>query len=100
MEDKTHDVVKLLLARMKSHPEEFHDEYLMSEARPVNGPGRWDSALRAITANGSEHDLAALNYALGDIRMKQIHEWVMDELCNGEERRRKEREAQIGRAHV
>ena len=25
MEDKTHDVVKLLLARMKSHPEEFHE---------------------------------------------------------------------------
>lgn len=93
MEDKElHPVVQLLLARMKSHPEEFWDEYLLSEVSPVYGPGRWDSALRAIQNNASEQDLAALNEALGAIRMEQIHNAVLDELLNGEERRRKEHE--------
>lgn len=90
--EELHPVVQLLLARMESHPEEFRDQYLMSELSPINGDERWDRALLAIKDNGSEQDLEAINKVLGAIRMNQIHEWVMDELCNGEERRRKQRE--------
>lgn len=90
MEDKKlHPVVELLLARMKSHPEEFEDEYLLSELRPTRSTGRWEPALNAIGHHGSEQDVKAINEAQGAIRMDQIHAWAMDELCNGEERRRK-----------
>lgn len=92
MEDNVHDVVKLLLARMESHPEEFRDPYLLQDFVSVTWNGRWEVALRAIKDNGSEQDLEALNKALGAIRMNQIHEWTMDELCNGDERRRKHQE--------
>ena len=40
----------------------------------------------------------ALDAGLRPIRMNQTHEWVLDELCNGEERRRKaEEEAEASR---
>ena len=93
MEDKeVHPVVELLLARMKSHPEEFQDPYMLTELKPVNGYERWDPALRAVMSTGNDTDKEAIEEGLRPIRMKQIHEWVMDELCNGEERRRKKQE--------
>ena len=91
-----HPVVELLLARMKSHPEEFTDGYLCSELEPVDhyGNGRWEGVLRAVCKNGNEAELEAVNDALRSIRLGQAHEWMMDELFNGEERRRKAREEQ------
>ena len=93
--EKMHEVVQLLLARMKSHPEEFMDEYLFSDLEPVThyGNGRWEAVLRAVCKNANEAELEAVNEALRPIRLNQAHEHMMDELCNGEERRRKEREA-------
>lgn len=91
--DNVHDVVKLLLARMESHPEEFKDPYLLSEVQPHIGQERWDRALRVVIDKGTDADKEAIKDGLRPIYMKQAHEWVMDELCNGEERRRKEREA-------
>lgn len=95
MSKELHPVVELLLARMKSHPEEFMDEYLFSELEPVThyGNGRWEAVLRAVCKNANETELEAINEALRPIRLNQAHEHMMDELCNGEERRRKEREA-------
>jgi hypothetical protein len=78
-----HDVVKLLLARMESHPEEF---------KVATGPERWGAPLDMIQDYGSEADKAALNAKLRDIVMGEAHEDVMDELLNGPERRRKEEE--------
>lgn len=92
MAEILHPVVKLLLARMESHPEEFEDEYLMSALSPIDGSGRWHGAIRAVNANGTTEDKVALNAKLNSIRMAQTHEWVMDELCNGDERRRKQEE--------
>jgi hypothetical protein len=80
-----HDVVKLLIKRMESHPEEFR----------VGGKpfcDRWDEHISDVQAFGNEADVNTLNAKLRDIRLGEIHERVMDELCNGEERRRKERE--------
>jgi hypothetical protein len=93
MADEVHPVVELLIARMESHPEEFKDDYLISEVRPMTGSGRWHQAIRAIREHGLERDVEALNAALSKIRMQQIHEWTMDELLNGEDRRRAEEEA-------
>jgi hypothetical protein len=92
MADDIHPVVELLIARMESHPEEFKDDYLMSEVRPTVGSGRWLHATQAIQDHGSKRDVEALNAALSKIYMQHIHDWVMDELFNGEGRRREEEE--------
>ena len=86
MEDnEPHAVVRLLLKRMESHPEEF---------RGKEGPyhDRWYNHISAINTYGNEADKAALAEKVRDIRMGVIHEQVMDELLNGEDRRRKEEE--------
>jgi hypothetical protein len=92
MTNEVHPVVELLIARMESHPEEFKDDYLMSELSPANGSGRWLPATQAIQDHGSKRDVEALNAALSKIYMQRIHEWTMDELLNGEDRRREEEE--------
>ena len=92
MADDIHPVVELLIARMESHPEEFKDDYMMSEVRPTVGSGRWLLATQAIQDHGSKRDVEALNAALSKIYMQYIHEWTMDELLNGEDRRREEEE--------
>jgi hypothetical protein len=92
MTNEVHPVVELLIARTESHPEEFRDDYLMSEVRPTVGSGRWFRVIHAIRDHGSEQDNAALSARLRDIRMQQIHEWTMDELLTGDDRRREEEE--------
>jgi len=92
MVDEVHPVVELLIARMGSHPEEFKDDYLMSDVRASISSERWLRAIQAIREHGSEQDNAALSVRLRDIRMQQIHEWTMDELLNGDDRRRAEEE--------
>jgi primosomal protein N'' len=70
---------------MESHPEEFRvgdDMYR----------DRWDEHISDIQAFGNAVDTAALNAKVRDIRLGEIHERVMDELCNGEERHRKKAE--------
>ena len=80
-----HEVVKLLLARMESHPEEF---------RVADGPfhDRWYDHVNGINAYGNEADKTAIAAKLRDIRLDEIHERVMDEMLNGEDRRRREAE--------
>jgi len=86
-DNEPHDVVKLLIARMESHPEEFcSDKERFSD--------RWERYISDIEAFGNEADKAALNAKLRDIWMVKIHEKVMDELLNGEDRRRMAREEQ------
>ena len=81
MADKLHEVVQLLLARMESHPEEFQ-----------RGMSRWAWMVEGVMTSCSEEERAALHAGLRPIRLKQLHEDVMDELLNGEERRRKEQD--------
>jgi hypothetical protein len=93
MEDEPHEVVKLLVARMESHPEEFSsDKERFSD--------RWERYISDIEAFGNEADKAALNAKLRDIWMDKIHEKVMDELLNGEDRRRKEAEDREYELHI
>lgn len=80
-----HDAVKLLLARMDSHPEEFR-------FKEGGYHDRWYNHISAINTYGNETDKAAINAKIRDIRMAEVHEQVMEELCNGPENRRKEAE--------
>lgn len=79
MADNLHDVVKLLVARMESHPEEFG-----------RGMSRWGWMLEGVMANCSEEERAAIHAGLRPIRLQQLHEDVMDELLSGPERRAEE----------
>jgi len=91
MADEPHEVVTLLLKRMESHPEEF---------RIGDGPfhDRWYDHVNGIQAYGNEADKAAIAAGLREIRLSEIHEKVMDELLNGDDRRRKvEEEAEYER---
>lgn len=100
MDNEIHDVVKLLVARMKSHPEEFRDAFLNSQLTPHNhyGEGRWEPALSAAYKHANDAEAEALDAGLRPIRLSETHEWVLDELCNGDERRRKaEEEAEASR---
>jgi hypothetical protein len=85
MADEPHDAVKLLLARMESHPEEFR----FKEGAYHD---RWYNHISAINSYGNEADKAAIAAKTRDIRMAEVHEQVMEELCNGPERRRIEEE--------
>jgi hypothetical protein len=83
--DEPHDAVKLLLARMESHPEEFR-------FKESGYHDRWYNHISSINSYGNEADKAALAEKTRDIRMAEVHEQIMEELCNGPENRRKEEE--------
>lgn len=83
MQDNLHPVTKLLIARMESHPEEFK-HYVGSSYIPS---GRWTTAITIVRENGSDADQAALKTALDSVLMDEAHEWMLDELLNGDERR-------------
>ena len=85
-DNEPHAVVRLLLKRMESHPEEFQ-----SRSEPYYE--RWATHMEGLREYGSEADNAAITAKLRDIRLAEIHEHVMDELVNGPERRRKQEEA-------
>lgn len=88
MSEELHDVVKLLIARMETHPEEFGGDLVASGSIEE----RWWSVIREVHEYGTETERNAINAAMREIKMQHAHELMMDELCNGEERRRKERE--------
>ena len=89
MSDELHEVVKLLVARIESHPQEFYNDLV-----EVDGTeDRWWAVIRDIRTYGNKVEVEAVNAALREGKLRKAHEAMMDELCNGDERRRKQREA-------
>lgn len=93
--EEVHPVVTLLVERMKSHPEEF-------EPLPPNTPvaeedprSRWSYAIYEIMEYGTDADIAMLDEHLRAIRLDKTHQLVLDELLNGEERRRAQERMRI-----
>jgi hypothetical protein len=70
---------------MESHPEEFR----FKEGAYHD---RWYNHISSINSYGNEADKAAIAEKTRDIRMAEVHEQIMEELCNGPENRRKEEE--------
>ena len=90
-DDNMHDVVKLLLARMESHPEEFDVESRPNEF-DVDLPtlfrsGRWYGVLARINPHLNGAEEAALKGKIRDMALTAAHEAAMDELLNGPARR-------------
>ena len=82
-----HPLVELMLARMESHPGEFEggDEDL---GYPPDVTHRWTYILQAMRRYTTPAENEALDARLRAIRMDMIHRDAMDELLNGDERRR------------
>ena len=94
MEDKEtemHPVVKLLLARMESHPEEFDVESRPNEfdadLPTLFRSGRWDGVLARINPHLNSVEEAAFKEKIRDMALTAAHEAAMDELLNGPARR-------------
>lgn len=79
MADDTHPVIRLLIARMESHPEEFRPHV-----------GRWASFVEEVRDTAEGADLDTFNAAYSKLLLTHLHERVMDELLNGEQRRAEE----------
>lgn len=93
MEDNTiHPLVELVLARMKSHPEEFCGHVPSPSDVFSHGNDRWWRAREIIQSVGTEHEKEVYRAAIREITMDAAQEWMIDELLNGEERRRAERD--------
>ena len=86
--EEVHPLVTLLTERMKSHPEEFEDHFVGEPVRAVAPDSdRWGYAINEIQRYGSDADNEALSEGLRPIRLDKVHQWVLDELLNGAERR-------------
>ena len=70
-----HPAVQLMLARMDTHPEEF---------RPRGY--RWEEHLDAMLEASSPEERAALTTKLNRFRMDTLHEEVMAELLDGNQK--------------
>jgi hypothetical protein len=91
--EEIHPAVELLLARMKSHPEEF----MTSEKAYQQGGSRvrkMSSMYGDILNRASEEEAALLRAAMNKIQLGVLHKDLMEELLNGDERRAKEAEEQ------
>jgi hypothetical protein len=91
MSEEVHEVVKLLVARIESHPEEFMGDNDVVESDSLED--RWWHIMREVREYGTDAEVAAVKAAMRKSKLQKAHEVMMDELCNGEERRRKRREA-------
>ena len=67
-EQPIHDGVKLLLARMESHPEEFVNDI------------RWANKYQPYKAHWNGHEKRLFSNKLREIRMRVMHEAIMKEL--------------------
>ena len=83
-----HDVVKLLIARMESHPEEFAASLSVEDSRS----DRWWQVIQMTLECGTKEEKDAVNQGIRKIKLQRAHEIMMDELLNGDERRRKQEE--------
>lgn len=95
MEDELHEVVRLLIARMETHPKEF-----TRWEKNYPSTNRWAAALDEIFEHGSDAEEKALRDALRVVRLAEIHDEVLDELYNGEERRDAERRERTKEAQL
>lgn len=85
MADNIHPVVELLAARMESHPEEFGP----------HGQGRWGTWLEQMEPLLTDEEKLILRGP----EMQDIHEEVLDELLNGEQRRAEQKEKEMQLLH-
>lgn len=86
-DNENHPLVDLMLARMDTHPEEFG-----------GSSNRWAVTLMDINECALPEQAALVTAKLNAIRLDKAHHWAMDELLNGEDRRRQKAEVELMRS--
>jgi hypothetical protein len=85
-DNENHPLVDLMLARMDTHPEEFD-----------GSNNRWYTTLIDIDEYAPPEQAALIKAKIAAIRLDAAHHRAMDELLNGEERRRQKAEVELVR---
>ena len=85
-DNENHPLVDLMLARMDTHPEEFD-----------GSNNRWYTTLIDIDEYALPEQATLIKAKIAAIRLDAAHHKAMDELCNGEERRRQKAEVELMR---
>lgn len=85
-DNENHPLVDLMLARMDSHPEEFEGD-----------GNRWYVTLIDIEEYALPEQAALVRAKIAAIRLDKAHHLAMDELLNGEERRRQKADIEVMR---
>lgn len=85
-DNENHPLVDLMLARMDSHPEEFD-----------GSNNRWVFALSDIAEYAPPEQATLVKAKIAAIRLDAAHHRAMDEMLNGEERRRQKAEVELMR---
>ena len=107
MEDDIHPLVRLMAARMETHPEEFDGivtEIPEWSTRDTVAPPRWARIMRQLEPIRNETEKALLMRKYRAWKIEQLHAIAMDELMNGPERRANmvelERQAELAKHWV
>ncbi len=89
-----HPLVELIVTRIRTHPDEFVDRDRTDSYAElgVADRSRWFTIIYEFSQIATEEEKAAVNAALHGPQMDLLREEFLDELLNGEERRRQERE--------
>ena len=85
-DNENHPLVDLMLARMDTHPEEFD-----------GSNNRWYTTLIDIEEYAPPEQAALIKAKIAAIRLDAAHHKAMDELLNGEERRKQKAEVELMR---
>ena len=86
-DNENHPLVDLMLARMDTHPEEFD-----------GSNNRWYMTLIDIDEYALPEQATLIKAKIAAIRLDAAHHKAMDELLNGEERRRQKAEVELMRS--
>jgi hypothetical protein len=89
MADNIHPAVELLAARMESHPEEFQ----LHANGSLAITGRWETWIAQMGWYLNEAERELIYGKAKEVIFQRIHEEVLDELLNGEQRRAEEQAA-------
>lgn len=77
-----HELVKLIVSRIRAHPQEFVPE------NPTNSSStRWEELLEDFYDIASEDEVRAVKDELRPLQMNALQEMFLDELMCGEDRR-------------
>lgn len=80
-----HELVKLIVSRIRAHPKEFVPANLAEEWGVTNT--RWEEVLEEFYRIASEDEVRAVKDELRPLQMNALQEMFLDELMNGDDRR-------------
>ena len=95
-DDTIHPVIELLVKRMESHPTEF--DFTTHPGGHIQFAGRWDNFIGRLGHYMTEAERNLIYAAKRKAVFEKVHEEIVDELFNGDDRRAKQEQERADRA--